>query len=369
MISEIEIYSIINYLAGDLSDEEKQHMENKLAQNPEYKAKFEELKETWGEPGFASDVKRINIAHEWSVFKSLQNSMELSQTNFRSHKIRLIIRYAAAAVILIATTLGSFLYLKNPAGVQSPKVEQIVYYIPEHKAMKTTEKVIETNTKKVKINIPKGERRQITLPDGSRVWLNSRSSLSYASSFNQQSRDVILEGEAYFEVAHNPTKPFHVKAKGIIIEVLGTVFNVSAYPEDEEVETALISGKISMIDTLSEKLIILQPKEAVLVDLKLRSTTKSEFRTDIYSAWKDGELVFSGESPQKVFERLERTFNKTFRFNPTIFEDKKLTAHFQKGESLERILEVTSKALNINIRETPTGIVITERPKNLQLKE
>ncbi len=369
MISEIEIYSIINYLVGELSDEEKLQIENKLAQNPEYKAKFEELKETWGETGFASEVSKIDIAHEWSVFKSLQNSMEFSQVNFRSRKVRLIMRYAAAAVVLVATSLGSFLYFKKPAGVQSPKVEQVAYYVPEPKAAKIIEKVIETNTRKVKINIPKGERRRITLPDGTKVWLNSRSVLSYESSFNQQNRDVILEGEAYFEVAHNPTKPFHVKAKGIIIEVLGTVFNVSAYPEDEEVETALISGKISMMDTLSEKLIILQPKEAVLVDFKLKSTIKSEFRTDIYSAWKDGELVFSGESPQKVFERLERTFNKTFRFNPEIFEDKKLTAHFQEGETLERILEVTSKALNINIRETPTGIIITERPKNLQFKE
>lgn len=369
MISEIEIYSIINYLAGDLSDEQKQQIENKLAQNPEYKAKFEELKETWGETGFASELIKIDISHEWSVFKSLQNLKKLPQVSLHSRKVRLALRYAAASIIIIATALGSFLYFKNPARVKSPEVEQVVYYIPERKATEATEKVIETSTKKTKISIPKGERRRITLPDGTKVWLNSRSVLSYESLFNQQNRDVILEGEAYFEVVHNPTKPFHVKAKGIIIEVLGTVFNVSAYPEDEEVETALISGKISMIDTLSEKMIILQPKEAVLVDFKLKSTIKSEFRTDIYSAWKDGELVFSAESPQKVFERLERTFNKTFRFNPAIFEDKKLTAHFQKGESLERILEVTSKALNINIRETSNGIVITERPKNLQLKE
>ncbi|HEX3009292.1 MAG TPA: DUF4974 domain-containing protein, partial [Bacteroidales bacterium] len=84
---------------------------------------------------------------------------------------------------------------------------------------------------------------------------------------------------------------------------------------------------------------------------------------DIYSSWKDGELVFADELPQKVFEKLERTFNKTFRFSPTIFDDKRLTAHFRKGETLEKILEVTAKALKVKIQESEKEVIISELPK------
>ncbi|HEX3009203.1 MAG TPA: FecR domain-containing protein, partial [Bacteroidales bacterium] len=276
MISETEVYSIINYLAGDITAEEKLRIEAKLAENPDFVAVFEQFKEKWEQTVMVSEIGQIDVKKEWTAF---QNLRDIRQTQAHSTRIRRIpvLRYAVAASVLFVVALSSIWFLKLISGENTPKVEQVAFYTSPDKGEEKNVEVIEVHKKEVLVSIPKGQRRQLTLPDGTKVWLNSRSKLTYASDFNQETRDVVLEGEAYFNVAHDKSKPFHVKAKGVVIEVLGTIFNVSAYPEDEAVQTALISGRISMVDSVSDKMIYLQPKEAVRVDFKSGSTTKNGF--------------------------------------------------------------------------------------------
>src|SRR5690606_17382011 len=96
------------------------------------------------------------------------------------------------------------------------------------------------------LRTPKGGQYQITLPDGTHVWLNAASSLEYPMAFTGSERRVIVKGEAYFEVAHDATKPFKVETDGQLIEVLGTHFNVNAYPEEEITRTTLLEGSVKV---------------------------------------------------------------------------------------------------------------------------
>ena len=107
-----------------------------------------------------------------------------------------------------------------------------------------------------------GENKTITLSDGTKVTLNANTTFSYPEKFSEESRDVSLQGEAFFDVAHNPEKPFKVATgNGMNIQVLGTVFNVKSYPEDQNVETTLVSGKVKVVEEQNQKTVVLAPSQ------------------------------------------------------------------------------------------------------------
>lgn len=154
-----------------------------------------------------------------------------------------------------------------------------------------------------KVSTTKGERSQVILPDGSKVYLNAASSLIYSTSVTDKIRSVTLSGEAYFDVVHNPQKPFVVKTGVADIKVLGTSFNVCNYPNEDIVETSLISGSVEVI--ASNARIVLKPNEKASLNKKTKTLTIS--KTDLWfeTAWRRGDLVFRSTTIQEVFERLE----------------------------------------------------------------
>lgn len=125
------------------------------------------------------------------------------------------------------------------------------------------------------ITAQKGQKTTVTLPDGSRVWVNSGSTLSYGSRYNQKERIINLEGEAYFEVAKNKNAPFIVRSHGFSVKALGTAFEVKAYPEDKQIAVALIRGKVEVGDNYSK--VFLMPNQRVVYDC----TSKNMVKTDV----------------------------------------------------------------------------------------
>ena len=156
----------------------------------------------------------------------------------------------------------------------------------------------------------KGQRAFITLPDSTKVWLNSDTKISYPADYGLKERNVTLVGEAYFEVAKNPDKRFIVEAKRMQVEALGTSFNVNAYQNDNKIIASLFSGSVRV--SYDRHVAILKPHESVKVDLLNRSFSryKDESMQNI-ALWRKNEITFDGESLEEITHIMSRLYNTT----------------------------------------------------------
>lgn len=207
--------------------------------------------------------------------------------------------------------------------------------------------------------VPAGQRVQLVLEDGTKVWLNSKSSFTYPTSFGSQTREVQLDGEGFFEVARNEKKPFIVKTKKYDIKVLGTTFNVYAYNNEESLfETSLLSGSVDVaaVDN-HNKNILLKPQEKV-VDINgvlQRGTIDNPDRF----RWKDGLICLDDEP----FESLMRKFSAYYDIKIVIENqqtiDYRCTGKFRQSDGVEYALKVIRKDLNFDYQRDDESNTIT----------
>ncbi len=197
-----------------------------------------------------------------------------------------------------------------------------------------------------------GQKLVLTLFDGTKITLNADSKLKYPSQFSKKSRDVYLQGEAYFEVAHNAGKPFIVHMGNLSATVLGTKFNISAFPEDKEITVSLVEGRLKVSDTgarLKQKPVILTPKEQISFDTINDKMTLSDFNVAQVIGWKDNMLIFENEPISSVFEKLDRAFGVKFECENKMMETKRIKAYF-KNESLWTVVNVIKSAIGYNYK-------------------
>lgn len=160
------------------------------------------------------------------------------------------------------------------------------------------------------LTTPKGGTYQTTLPDGTRVWLNAASTLRYPNRFVGGKREVQISGEGYFSVVEDKSKPFIVISQGQEIEVLGTAFNISAYPDESETKTTLVEGSVRLRMENDDKEVSLLPGEqGVLVDGGISKQAVDVFG---YTAWKDGLIVLKDASMPVVIRQIERWYDVEF---------------------------------------------------------
>lgn len=184
-----------------------------------------------------------------------------------------------------------------------------------------------------------GKREQVTLPDGSRVWLNSGTLLLYPSAFTGDKREIYLVGEGYFKVSKQPEKPFVVRTKSMRVEVLGTEFNLSAYPDREKITTTLETGSIKILpDDPAIHPLVLKPDEQLEYIPSTGKTVVSHVTATDYSDWKEGGLFFTNDSFEDILNTLERTYNVKVHLRTSAYHTNHLTIHFNKNESLENVL-------------------------------
>ena len=161
------------------------------------------------------------------------------------------------------------------------------------------------------IIIPYGQRSEITLADGTHIWLNSGSQLSYPTEFSGKTREVLLSGEAFFDVSPNPAKPFDVVTRDIKIRVLGTSFNVSAYDEDVTAQTILVTGKVSAgKNNLFAQTIELVPGERMVYEKSSENILKDKVDVKLYSSWVNGYLIIENMPITEVLRKVQRYYNQ-----------------------------------------------------------
>ena len=196
-----------------------------------------------------------------------------------------------------------------------------------------------------------GEKVILTLFDGTKVTLNADSKMKYPVRFGEDLRDVSLEGEAYFEVAHDDTKPFIVHAGGVTTTDLGTKFNIKAFPGEKNVTVSLENGKVTVRADISENNkdtheILLAPTQQFVFNKENETSTVETFDPQKASGWKDNILIFDNEPLSKVLITLERSFSVKFEIADQSLASRAIKANF-KNESFWTVVKVLEKATGL----------------------
>lgn len=231
----------------------------------------------------------------------------------------------------------------------------IAFYYYQKSNIKALESVDHLANSYSTVQTSPGVRTKITLPDSSLVWLNSGSSLSYPVHFTSESRDVVLSGEAYFEVVKNEHTPMYVSTEKMKVKVYGTKFNVNAHSDRNVIETTLIEGKVSIIDyTGTEHK--LDPGFTTVFDKASQNlTTLKVDNIDDYTGWKDGKLAFHNKYFDDIVSDIEKWYNVDIQIADTTLNRYVLYATFI-DESLEQVLEILSNSIPISV-EYPKRII------------
>lgn len=236
------------------------------------------------------------------------------QVKHKYNQHRLRYRVAAALLLLFITSFFTFYHFHRPS---APTVSMVV-----------------------KEN-PPGQKSTIALPDGTKVWLNSGSRITFPEKFSHK-RTVQLQGEAYFEVVENAEKPFEVISNGVITTALGTSFNVKAYDRQPEVEVLLVTGKVSvergMKKTGNRNKIVISRGEKVIYNTLDHTMDKVRYEDNQEILWKDGIISFRKAGYREIEERLERWYGVEIEAQGLNRRRLRYTADFD-NENLERVLE------------------------------
>ncbi len=213
------------------------------------------------------------------------------------------------------------------------------------------------------ITVPAGQRAQIILADGTRVWLNSKSTLTYASNFGRKDRNVNLDGEAYFEVTKNKNIPFYVNTEMNKVRVVGTSFNVCAYNGSKEFETTLVEGIVDIYPSCNDQAITRLQKNEFFAnyDGHLKKTVLPSYE---YLRWKEGLYCFDDVPFSGILDKLEKYYNvKITVTSPKLLNHEGLTGKFREQDGIEHILRAISKdhPFRFTINEAKDSIVIYEK--------
>ena len=248
-------------------------------------------------------------------------------------------RFIGLSIVLIAASIALLFWLYAPAHS---------YYTVFESRTVAQEISIHTHEGKNLLTVPRGMNNQITLTDGTRIWLNAESQLEYPENFEGQEKRVVrLKGEAYFEVAKDPSKPFQVEMNGASITVLGTHFNVKADAESDDITATLVEGSIRFEGAKLN--IVMTPNQQLTFNRSTNKVDVKEIDTDTFTAWKDGLLKYKSIPFTELIENLKDIYQVEIRIDDERLADPSITVSgtFDQKQSIEQILKVISHSLPI----------------------
>lgn len=212
------------------------------------------------------------------------------------------------------------------------------------------------------IQTPKGGKYQVRLPDGSKVWLNSASTLSYPTTFTGTERKVLLKGEAYFEVAPNKNVPFRVESDDQVVEVLGTHFNINSYDDEDFTKTTLIEGSVKVIlnsrTEISSRTRFLKPGEQSLTNASQAGIRIENADTEKAIAWKNGYFKFKNTPIKEIMREVERWYDVELVYEGKIPTDE-FTGFISNDVKISAVLK---------IMEESGGVKFSVKGKKLKVK-
>lgn len=210
--------------------------------------------------------------------------------------------------------------------------------------------------------VPRGKRTSLTLSDGTKLWLNSGSRAIYPAVFNKKEREIFIEGEAYLEVAHDATKPFFVVTNQIHVKVLGTKFNVSAYPDDAAASVVLVEGSVQA--TVDSKKVTMKPNQLLTYEKNTKMTELEETDVLPYTSWKDGWMYCEKESMEAIATKLSRFYNVRIEFKDIKSKELTLTGKLDLKTECADIFKAISSTAPISYEIQNDVIILSNKQVN-----
>lgn len=364
LFKDISLETIISYIGGSKDEIIVSAVEKWLKKDIDHLVYFNKIKNVWLE---LSDVEKLNssaIDSDWNKVL-VQIKQQPINTQYQKIWFLKIWNRAAAVIIFIVSIAAAYL-----VGNYLPSSNAYVYEKPIFN----------------EIIVPLGQKSQLVLGDGSKVWINAGSKLKFPSRFGGKVREVWLDGEAFFEVAKNRTIPFCVHTSDLNIKVHGTSFNVKAYNSEGTIETILVEGLVSIVNTKSgdSKEVFLKPnRKAIFIKnddvkvseqisrniiehLKPRKIFISEpFKVESMVSWKDGKIVFDNETFEEIAKKLERRYDVIIKIESEEIKANRLTGSF-KNISVEQAINGLQLLANFNFSIKENEITIMALKKSTQ---
>lgn len=227
------------------------------------------------------------------------------------------------------------------------RIKKIVVYAAIFIFALLIDNIISLTTTNIKgsttIKSPVGQTSEVILPDGSHVWLYSGSELSYHNWYDNDKRNIKLIGEAFFKVSRNEKVPFLIRLDQTLIKVLGTSFHVEAYPSEDEINIALVTGKITVTTESSNKKHIVKPSQKLSIDKLNQKTTLNYIDPMYYTNLVEGKFVINDQPLSEIVNRLEHWYNVEIKFSSPDVEQIRITGTILKNKPLDQMLKVLKR--------------------------
>lgn len=320
---------VAKYLANETNAPENSKIEAWLAESDENKMAFEEAKKALTKTDAYYRFNKFNAQQAWEKVNAQTAPSSGKTVSLKKNRKEVITQfYKYAAVIVLAIMLGS-----------------VGYYIGFINSGKAIYSEI--------ISVDRQVLQEYVLPDGSVVTLNSNSKLTFPRKFRGDIREVSIEGEAFFDVKPNPEKPFVINAGDAQVKVLGTSFNVSAYPENKTVEVIVESGKVQVINKMTDLQeinheVFLIPGEKGTLFAESKLLEKSVNTDPNYLSWKTHDLVFDKVPLRDVIQCLEKTYHINIELSEPELNDLLYDGHFDQRPA-EFVLDVIRLTFNLEL--------------------
>ncbi|HJV19743.1 MAG TPA: FecR family protein [Sediminibacterium sp.] len=345
-------------LTGEASAEELAELELLISENPEWQYAVQNLEDLWQkQPVYDSAVSEDAFLLHMNRLAEMNITLNEDVPRTKTPVIRLWRSrnwiWAAAALVLAVATYSVI-------GLQSTKRAASITAVQEFNEVSTR----------------MGSKTRIQLPDGTVVMLNSGSKLTYNKEYGLQQREVTLTGEGFFDVVKMNEKPFLIHTSNINIRVLGTAFNVKAYPEDKHTETSLIRGSIEVtIKNRPDNKIILSPNEKLIVENSMLRTASAAAKTIVPTVsinklkydlvdktlpetqWVENRLVFRDETFEELATRMERWYDVKIEVEGEQLKQTRMNGSFDK-ETIDQALEALRLMIPFRIEQKDQKIII-----------
>lgn len=338
---------IIRFLQQDINEEELHYLESWLEEDVEHKSYFFELKSISDSSRRSFFSKEEVNEASWQKMFARINKYQEKDPSLGKSRVRnlwnIYMKYVAVAILAIG--LGWGIHEFSDRKYSCLAEEKTVYN---------------------EVCVPKGGRANtVILSDGTKVVLNAATTLKYPASFNGEKRQVYLNGEAYFEVTKNETKPFVVKLNKQHITVLGTIFNVEAYEDESYTAVTLLSGQV-MLEAFNEfnestECVLMKPNQYALTDNKSGSVSLSEVNTFLENAWMNGEYKFKDAPLSSIIKRLENYYNVRIHLDDPHLYKIRYTGTFSLDQDILDVFRIIDYERQLTLKRVKNDIFITSK--------
>lgn len=328
-MSEFNEELIIRYLENNASPEEERLLLDWLEISEENSIVFLTFKKIY----MLKKIKHYSdpVSQENALFKFNQRTQFIQKEQRRRSFLRYT-KYAAIFLVLISLPFGFWLMNRE---------------VP-----------IELTTIKVGLS---DSVRTVSLPDGTKVWLNNGSTFSYPVPFAKNERKVIIDGEAYFDVKTDSLHPFYVQADAIRVRVYGTSFNVNTHSSNNTIETTLVKGRVSVQNKQGKELARLFPGQKAQYTEKTNEINIKPVNTDLYTSWHNGLVKFDKATLSEIAKKIEELYNIRIIINSKNPIKNKINFVFRRTESLDMVLEMLKFVAPIQYKKYKDQVYINLR--------